>query len=414
MTIEKIVNEIYSYAFFGEKYDLLNITELCEKLGNPEKKYKIIHVTGTNGKGSTTTTIESFLLGANYKVAKFTSPHILKINERFSVNGKNISDEDLIRVYLKVKEIIPTLQRIPTFFEVITAMMFLFAEEQKVEYLILEVGIGGRLDATNVAEADIAVITNISYDHSEHLGNTLEQIAVEKVGIVKEKSVVVIGEKSPALQKALENKKNQIIFAENYNKNSSFTLDFEKFKTLININNKIFEFSLFGEHQYKNFLTAYTVAKILEISDEIISKVCSEIKWQCRFEIFEEDKNKVVILDGAHNIDGINVLKKTIQKGYSKDEVVALVSILQDKNIKEMATSIEEFAGKIILTGITNNKRGLSGEKLKSFFSENDKLVVEEDLEKAYILAKKQEKEKIIIVCGSFYLLSNLKEITQK
>ena len=155
MEINKLLEELYSYSLFGIKLGLENIKKICDYLGNPEKKYKIIHITGTNGKGSTSTIVETVLLEAGYSVGKYTSPHILKFNERIRANGKDITDKDIALSYAKVKEAVENLGITPTFFEVTTAMMFLYFAEKKVQYAVLEVGMGGRYDATNVADGDI-------------------------------------------------------------------------------------------------------------------------------------------------------------------------------------------------------------------------------------------------------------------
>ena len=166
MEIDRLLEELYSYSMFGIKLGLENIQKICNYLGNPEKKYKIIHITGTNGKGSTSTIIETALLKAGYSVGKYTSPHILKFNERIRVNGEDISDRDIALVYEKVKKSVEDLKITPTFFEVTTAMMFLYFAEKKIDYAVLEMGMGGRYDATNVAEGDGCIITNVSLEHT--------------------------------------------------------------------------------------------------------------------------------------------------------------------------------------------------------------------------------------------------------
>ena len=176
MEIDRLLEELYSYSMFGIKLGLENIQKICNYLGNPEKKYKIIHITGTNGKGSTSTIIETALLKAGYSVGKYTSPHILKFNERIRVNGEDISDRDIALVYEKVKKSVEDLKITPTFFEVTTAMMFLYFAEKKIDYAVLEVGMGGRYDATNVAEGDACIITNVSLDHTEYLGKNIYDI----------------------------------------------------------------------------------------------------------------------------------------------------------------------------------------------------------------------------------------------
>ena len=407
MKINELLDELYSYSLFGIKLGLDNIQKICDKLGNPEKKYKIIHITGTNGKGSTSTIIETVLLEAGYSVGKYTSPHILKFNERIRANGKDISDEDIALTYEKVKNAVKNIGITPTFFEVTTAMMFLYFAEKKVEYAVLEVGMGGRFDATNVADGDIAIITNVSLDHTEYLGKTIYDIALEKAGIIKEKSFVIVGDSDKEFLKAVSEKKKTFINTEEKYTDVRYNLNFKNFMTEIYINEKKFSLSLFGDYQVKNFLCAYEALKHLGISDEIIEKAVSKVVWQCRFERFSQ--NPLTILEGAHNIDGILNLKKILTHEYKSDEIVMIVSILKDKKVKEMLEVCESFSDKIILTSLSDNPRGLSGEKLLEYTDKSSVFSVEDDIKKAYETAEKSNR-RIIAVCGSFYTCERFKK----
>ena len=407
MKINELLDELYSYSLFGIKLGLDNIQKICDELGNPEKKYKIIHITGTNGKGSTSTIIETVLLEAGYSVGKYTSPHILKFNERIRANGKDISDEDIALTYEKVKNAVKNIGITPTFFEVTTAMMFLYFAEKKVEYAVLEVGMGGRFDATNVADGDIAVITNVSLDHTEYLGKTIYDIALEKAGIIKEKSFVIVGDSDKEFLKAVSEKKKTFINTEEKYKDVIYNLNFKNFMTEIYINEKKFNLSLFGDYQVKNFLCAYEALKHLGISDEIIEKAVSKVVWQCRFERFSQ--NPLTILEGAHNIDGILNLKKILTHEYKSDEIVMIVSILKDKKVKEMLEVCESFSDKIILTSLSDNPRGLSGEKLLEYTDKSSIFSVEDNIKKAYETAEKSNR-RIIAVCGSFYTCERFKK----
>ena len=407
MKINELLDELYSYSLFGIKLGLDNIQKICDELGNPEKKYKIIHITGTNGKGSTSTIIETVLLEAGYSVGKYTSPHILKFNERIRANGKDISDEDIALTYEKVKNAVKNIGITPTFFEVTTAMMFLYFAEKKVEYAVLEVGMGGRFDATNVADGDIAVITNVSLDHTEYLGRTIYDIALEKAGIIKEKSFVIVGDSDKEFLKAVSEKKKTFINTEEKYKDVRYNLNFKNFMTEIYINEKKFNLSLFGDYQVKNFLCAYEALKHLGISDEIIEKAVSKVVWQCRFERFSQ--NPLTILEGAHNIDGILNLKKILTHEYKPDEIVMIVSILKDKKVKEMLEVCESFSDKIILTSLSDNPRGLSGEKLLEYTDKSSIFSVEDNIKKAYETAEKSNR-RIIAVCGSFYTCERFKK----
>lgn len=407
MKINELLDELYSYSLFGIKLGLDNIQKICDELGNPEKKYKIIHITGTNGKGSTSTIIETVLLEAGCSVGKYTSPHILKFNERIRANGKDISDEEIALTYEKVKNAIKNIGITPTFFEVTTAMMFLYFAEKKVQYAVLEVGMGGRFDATNVADGDIAVITNVSLDHTEYLGKTIYDIAFEKAGIIKEKSFVVVGDSNKEFLKAVSEKKKTFVNTEEKYKDVRYNLNFKNFMTEIYINEKKFNLSLFGDYQVKNFLCAYEALKHLGISDEIIEKAVSKVVWQCRFERFSQ--NPLTILEGAHNIDGILNLKKILTHEYKPDEIVMIVSILKDKKVKEMLEVCESFSDKIILTSLSDNPRGLSGEKLLEYTDKSPVFSVEDDIKKAYETAEKSNR-RIIVVCGSFYTCERFKK----
>lgn len=407
MKINELLDELYSYSLFGIKLGLDNIQKICDELGNPEKKYKIIHITGTNGKGSTSTIIETVLLEAGCSVGKYTSPHILKFNERIRANGKDISDEEIALTYEKVKNAIKNIGITPTFFEVTTAMMFLYFAEKKVQYAVLEVGMGGRFDATNVADGDIAVITNVSLDHTEYLGKTIYDIAFEKAGIIKEKSFVVVGDSNKEFLKAVSEKKKTFVNTEEKYKDVRYNLNFKNFMTEIYISEKKFNLSLFGDYQVKNFLCAYEALKHLGISDDIIEKAVSKVVWQCRFERFSQ--NPLTILEGAHNIDGILNLKKILTHEYRPDEIVMIISILKDKKVKEMLEVCESFSDKIILTSLSDNPRGLSGKKLLEYTDKSSVFSVEDDIKKAYETAEKSNR-RIIVVCGSFYTCERFKK----
>lgn len=408
MEMEKLLDELYAYSFFGIKLGLDNIKALCNYFGNPEKKYKIIHITGTNGKGSTSTIVETGLLEAGYRVGKYTSPHILKFNERIRANGKDVSDEDIVRIYEKLKKAVEELGIKPTFFEITTAMMFLYFEEKKVDYAVLEVGMGGRFDATNVADGDISIITNVSLDHMEYLGKTIYDISLEKAGIIKNKSVVIVGDKNLEFLRALNTKNKDMINVLEKYPDVKYNLDFKNFITEIIIGENVYKLSLFGDYQVKNFLCAYEALKLLGLKEDIIKKAVQNVKWQCRFEIFS--KNPLTILEGAHNIDGINNLKKILIHEYKKEDVVMIVSILKDKKVKEMLEVCESMSENIFLTSLEDNHRGLSGDKLFEY-TDKDKTIfkIENDIKKAYEKAIKLNK-KIILVCGSFYTCERFKK----
>ncbi len=407
MELERLLDELYSYSMHGIKLGLENIKTLCKELGEPQKDYKIIHIAGTNGKGSTSTTIETILLEAGYKVGKYTSPHILKFNERIRANGQDISDEEIVKYYQIVKDIVVKTGVKPTFFEVTTAMMFKYFSDLKLDYVVLETGMGGKFDATNICEAEICVITNVSLDHTEYLGDSIYKIAKEKAGIIKNVSKVVVGDNNLEFLRAILEKKVEVINVLEKYKNSSMKLNFEKFITEIEVEGEKYNFSLFGNYQYKNFLTAYEVAIQLGIEKEIIKKASEKVVWQCRFERYSQVP--LVVLDGAHNEAGMKELCRIIEQGYKANEVVVITSILKDKDIKHMLNLIRGVADNIIFTSLEENPRGTTGEKIMEQLEEKRGCTVENNMKKAYNLARSYNK-KIIVVCGSFYTLSKFKE----
>lgn len=408
MNIEALLNELYSYSMHGIKLGLQNIEDICNAMGNPQKDYKIIHIAGTNGKGSTSTTVEKILLENGDRVGKYTSPHILRFNERICVNGLEITDEEIGYYFSYVKETIRKLGISPTFFEVTTAMMFKYFSDKKVEYVILEVGLGGRFDATNVANGDICCVTNVSLDHTEFLGNSIYEIACEKAGIIKEGSRVIVGSLNEEFLRAINEKsKNYINVLEKY-KDSNYILDFKNFITKIFIDSKEYDFSLFGEYQFKNFLCAYEIVKEIGISEKVIKEAVKKVVWQCRFEVLKDEK--IIILDGAHNIEGAENLCKTLSLGYKKEEIIGIVSILKDKETKTIIETLENTIEDIIFTSLKENPRGRSGEDIFNMSSNKIGKSYEEDLKKAYEIARIKKNKKVIVICGSFYLLSKFKE----
>ncbi|MGL5428192.1 MAG: bifunctional folylpolyglutamate synthase/dihydrofolate synthase, partial [Cetobacterium sp.] len=305
------------------------------------------------------------------------------------------------------KNIVKELEITPTFFEVTTAMMFKYFSDKKVDYAVIEVGMGGRFDATNVIKGDICVITNVSLDHTDFLGKTIYDITCEKAGIIKPDSKVFIGSSDADFIKGIEEKsKTYTNVLEKY-RLAKYYLDFKNFKTVIDIEGERFIFSLFGDYQYKNFLCAYEVLKELKIPVETIKKAVEKVKWQCRFEVISS-QDKVLILDGAHNEDGMKTLCDTLRLGYEKDEIVAVVSILKDKDYTKILKILEPCVKKIIFTSLAENKRGQTGFELYEGSNKVDK-EYREDIFEAYELAK-EYNSKAILFCGSFYLLSKFKE----
>ena len=410
MNIDNILNKIFKLRAVPKK-NLNNIKFVLKKLGNPEKNLKIIHIAGTNGKGSAASMLESVLITAGYNVGKFTSPHIIKFNERIVYNKKEIPDEEIAGFFDIIEKITEKYNIYLNFFEVTTIIMFCYFNKLKPDYTIIECGLGGRLDATNTGNSYLSVITNISFDHTAVLGNTLKEIAFEKAGIVHDGQICIFAGNHSELTEAVKNKTDNFVDIMTKYKNIDISLDKTTLHTKISLNNSIFEIPLYGIFQGWNFLLVYETAKILKIEDSIIAKGISDVKWPGRFEIYSKDP--LIILDAAHNTDSVKVLRDNILSLYPKSETAVIISVLKDKNINEIFSLAEEFTDNIFCTSLSESHRGFTSEELKNVIKRNDPSIeyyFDDDLEKITRKALSLNK-KVLIVCGSFYLISKFKDL---
>jgi len=407
MNTKEILEELYSLRRFGMKPGLDNIKSILKEFDNPHNNCgKIIHIAGTNGKGSTATFLEKALIEAGYRVGKYTSPHIVEFNERIVRNEVRISDEELIEYYLQIKKVIEKKKLLGTFFEITTVIMFLYFRDKNIDYLILEVGLGGTYDATNVVDPIYSVVTNVSLDHINILGDSLEEIASEKVGIIK-KSPAIIGSDIDELVEEVKKKTSDYVVVEKKYRDAKISLRKEDYSTLVEVEDEEYELSLFGKFQGLNFLTAYEVLRRLGIEKEIIKKAVKKVFWQGRFEIFS--KKPLIILDGAHNEDSALKLKENLNEFYKKEDVVMICSFLEDKEIDKISSSFSEIAESAIFTSLEDFHRGISGKKILERVDSFKYSYCEEEIEDAYEKALSLNK-KVIVVCGSFYLVSKFKE----
>ncbi|WP_052913314.1 bifunctional folylpolyglutamate synthase/dihydrofolate synthase [Marinitoga sp. 1155] len=375
------------------KYGLDRINKLCDLLGNPQRDFPVIHVTGTNGKGSTSKAIHNILKEHGLKVGLFTSPHLTHISERIKINGKSIKDSEFITI---LNEMIFSIEKMdnmkdemsPSFFEIITALALKYFSNQNVDVAVLEVGLGGRLDATNVVVSDVSVITTVQYDHMNLLGNTLEKIAFEKAGIIKNNNNVVLGNITDSAKKIILQRANEVginnvfEFEKDFTfKNPAFSLNWNSidYKSKYNkIDNLIYKAN--GTYQPYNISTAImAVESFFEKKDKKldINKTKKALKgflWEGRFELLEY-KNKNVILEGAHNISGALALKNSIKTYIKNFKRAALVGILDDKDIEGMVNIIANEFDYIIITQVPN-KRSNNPEYVYALFKKFNKNVV--------------------------------------
>ena len=415
------------------------LKKIYELLGKPCENKKIIHIAGTNGKGSTATFLENIFFAAGYSVAKFTSPHILRFNERILVNKEMISDEDVVKYCEAVMNVLEENGLQINFFEIATFVALLYFKEKNPDFIFLETGLGGRYDATNIVKSTIAAITNVSFDHVALLGNSLYEIADRKAGIIKNRQLCIYAQNLAELEEAVKRETdNSVNVLEKY-KGFQAELDNQNYKTIVKIvenenskesgniekinNNKnnlekTFVLPLFGKFQANNFLIAYEIAKIYGISDKVIQKGLDEISLAGRFEIFS--KNPATILDVAHNDDSVKVLTENLNELFKDDEVIFVLSVLGTKDIANIFKRILEKNYKIFITSLKEVTYGLSAEEIKKNLENSNistkNIIFEDDILQAYnqakeMVLKKDNSYKAIVVCGSFYEIAKFKKL---
>ncbi len=423
MNYEETVDWLYSFEKFGIKLGLERITYICEELGDPQKKYKVVHVGGTNGKGSVCRFLQSILTLNGYKVGVYTSPHLQRFSERIVIDNKEISEEDVVLLVEKIKPIIDKMSRnnnTPTFFEIVTAMAFQYFNDEKVDFAVIEVGLGGRFDATNIVHSIVSVITNVSLEHQKILGDKVEDIAFEKAGVIKNDVPVVTSADKDALNviKKISVGKNSslTILDKSFWEKISGGVDWQEFK----INGSLKEYdvktSMIGEFQGENISLAISTIETLQmngvyITDESIMEGIEKTTNPGRMEIIGFEP--IILLDGAHNIAGMNSLKKTLENDFVYNRLILIIGILSDKDIQEMLDIITPFADIIVVTK-SNNKRACNPSKLKVRIH-GKKVVLKTDIPDAIDYVKKvAKKQDLICVTGSLFTVGEARDYLQK
>ena len=322
MTYDEAIKYIHGVSNFFCKPGLDRIKELCQGLGNPQNDLKFIHVGGTNGKGSVCSMLSSVLTEAGYRVGLYTSPYILEFNERMRVNGKNIDKDTLARLTERAKAVAEKMADSPTEFELITAIAFLYFKEEKCDVVVLEVGMGGRLDATNIiGKPHLAIITGIALDHTAFLGDTIEMIAAEKAGIIKESSVALWGGESKVAEAVIEeevSKKQSILCKTDYSELNIKAYDLSG-TTFDYRGREDIKITLLGSYQPRNAAIVLDAvdnlsSNGLHVSEEAVRGGLLKARWPARFEII--GNNPTVIFDGAHNPQGVRATATSIKDYY--------------------------------------------------------------------------------------------------
>ena len=412
MNFNESVEYIHSLLTFGIQPGLERISKLLELLGNPQEKIKTVHIAGTNGKGSTSTMLSNMLIAEGKKTGLFTSPYVIDFCERIQIDGENINKDILAESVTKVREKIEELNSqdiIITEFEAITAAAFLCFYEQGCEWAVIEVGLGGRFDATNVlTKPEAVVITSISLDHTKILGDTISQIAFEKCGVIKNGTRVVTSlnqtiDAFNVIRKTCEDKGARLIFT---NPKSAKIIADTIFGTEFDYKNEPYKTRLTGNHQIENTVNAIECAKVLGISQNAIAKGIENTKMLARMEIINE--NPLIIRDGGHNEGCANALHDFLIK-YNVKNINMLIGLMADKDVEGYVSKIAPLC-KSVVTVTPSNPRALNSEDLKKItekYCENVKSISNSKEAYQYILSN-TEKDETILVCGSFYMMSDI------
>ena len=437
MNYTEAVKYMYSIPKFTKKNKPENTLELIRRIGHPERKMKVIHVAGTNGKGSTCAFLTSMLTNAGKKTGLFTSPHLVDINERFQINQEPVSDEVFTRAFNRVKAEMDAMIEDgfahPAYFELVFAIGLLIFEEAEVEYLVLETGLGGRLDATNLVEKPIAcVLTTISLDHMEYLGDTVAQIAWEKAGIIKEGVPVIFDARNPESEKVIleqaakmhapaygykaemaeitgkTDKSIDFILNCRYDKPDMASVSYENLKVTV---------PYLAEYQLVNSSLALIAMGVLDqdntVSHAQRSLSITETRWQGRMETVMPG----VVFDGAHNDDGIKEFIRTMCQVHEKQPVSMLFTAVVEKEYEKMIQTICESAKpeSVVVTQIWGD-RVVPAETLAGVFRKytDAPVTAKADVEEAFKLALEQRGDGMLFCAGSLYLVGELKAILRK
>lgn len=428
MNYNEAMDYIHNTAKFGMNFGLERTEKILEFLGNPHKELKCIHVAGTNGKGSTTSMISSVLKESGYKVGMYTSPFLEEFEERIQINLENIPKKDLANAVTIVKEAVDKVIELgyenPTEFEIITCTMFYYFNLKQVDFAVIEVGLGGRLDSTNVLKPFLTVIASISLDHMNILGNSISEIAAEKAGVIKGGKVVCYPQTEEAIQVIEEKCKateSELILVDEASvklinaKSDDFTQELE-----LNINNEILNINLplLGKHQLLNCALAVNTIYALKdlgvnISRESLLRGITKVKWKGRMEVL--NTSPLVVIDGAHNVDGIKNLKESVNTYFNYNKLVLVIGMLGDKEVNKMVDEICTLASIVVVTE-PHSYRAQNPVKLYEIIREKGiPCEIIEDYEEAYKKALSLcGQGDLILITGSLYMIGDMRKVINK
>lgn len=423
MDVQQALDYIYSAKMHGAKKDgLRNITALMDQLGNPQRRYRTVHVTGTNGKGSICAFCQRMLMAAGYKVGMFISPYIERFNERFQIDGENIPDEELVAcvelVKAAVERMVAAGRLHPTWFEINTAIGFVYFARQRVDFAVVEVGIGGRLDCTNILLPEVSVIGSVSLDHTKILGDTLDQIAYEKGGIIKPDTPAVWAPQQPEAHARLwqiaQDRHAPCYLAQDAQVlPKSDTLAGQRFDWAYDEHRFLdLQMHLLGAHQLENATCAILAMLALskrgvEIPEAAIRQGLAEARWPGRLEIVHAAPT--VMLDGAHNPDAARVLSQAIRHYFPAQPVTLVLGMMGDKQVEPVIQQLAPLAQRVIVT-IPDSfaARAASLDSLEAIFIRHGQTHIAQQPDPRLAIDQAMADcppDGVVLVAGSLYLV---------
>ncbi len=419
---DKCLDTMYALGRFGIVLGLSTMESILEKLGNPQNDFKCIHISGTNGKGSVASSLSNILTTGGSKTGLYTSPHLVTFNERFCIDGVQVTDDEIIEAY-RVVEAVNNGERSATFFEISTAMAFYLFSSRNVDYAVIETGMGGRLDATNIISPVLSIITNISVEHKAYLGDTLAEIAGEKAGIIKPGTPVVTGVKQKAALGAVEARAKEVSaplyrFRNDFkvrrvNKEGRFT-----FYGINNVWHNV-ETRLLGTHQVDNASLVLAACEVLNnneglnLTEETIKNGLLTTSWPGRLEVVSD--SPMTIVDGAHNLVAIRTLTEYLKTAFDGRKITLVTGVLDDKSYETMFKCILPICARVVITE-AKSERSIPSEKLataaKKYIS--DTTVIKDISEAIQFAEKASFNDDVICISGSLYVVGEAKSFFQE
>ncbi len=418
MTYPETIDYLYGIRLFGQKLGLETMQYLLRLMGDPQRSLRFIHIAGTNGKGSVAAMLHAVLSRAGYRTGLYTSPHLVSFCERFQINGQPIAESDIVRLVERIKPLLETVAahpefHAPTFFEAVTAMALQHFHEQKIDVVVWETGLGGRLDATNIVTPLVSVITNIAFDHTQYLGETLPEIAAEKCGIIKTGVPVVTAAVSEEVLRVIQATATAqgcpLIVIGQHVRATRLNEDEQVQRVGLTGTRQDYgpvTIPLLGGHQTNNCATAIAAleASGLAVTPQQACEGLSRTTWPGRFQIVNRDPT--VVLDGAHNAAAAERLAATLRERCAGQKLTLILGVLRDKNYDQMCQILAPLAERILCVPVKSERTCDPDQLARWCMAANPrlKITIATSLAEAYAQARTEQAEAIVIT-GSLFLV---------